>query len=269
METIVKIVFVGLVSFVTLNGQSPDVVIVKATGHVPFIAFNATTVKMTCTSEDTTPCPKPKQPPNPSGDPALNGFRIVELAGVNVDNFAPGTAKVPDSVAKLSDFWPSCNCTPLQQYTKKPDSQLVAGIVKLGAGSLTAQRPTGVEFQFRDKNKTATDRARFYAREVAYRDFQKVPNKSIKINLKKFGSTTGLVLTFSPAKSDGDVEIKIGNGSDLQWLLLEKDPLCYNAGTHMHWVYDILGKKDGPIPYPLEVCFPADGSGYCGPDQVP
>jgi hypothetical protein len=273
MPTTVEIAFVGLCTFLNMDGKTPElpphsVIINRHTGHTPFIAFNDKEVSLTGATVK-----------------ALGqDYSYIELDGedlaLNDDQSKPPTFN-PDYTAfeKVARFTKYANVSaPFWKNThiplrgKMPLRSAVAGYLEFGGGEISVERESTIEWEFRNEanfnDKTIKGK---FARLVMYKFSS--PTDNLVITARTLDGTAKRELVFA---SIGGSPLKVWIGSSPKVLkeLLYKEPTKFNTASHFGAFYDSLDEANPKIyvPFPVVAAGQLGGDpdlGFCGPDSRP
>jgi hypothetical protein len=254
--------------------------------HIPFIAFDSTTVAVGDITDFK------RIPHTPFYYLPFQGkLRGVELQIENNPPAERGEISVDESyhfIVKKSDYWPESNHNwdrkMVPKKGGKPKASKVAVFMKFGAGRIHARRRSAHKWAFRDANGCIRLFGHFY-REAVYSDFRHTVNSVVfKVLSLKNGSAAHDDLEFY-VKSGRKLKLWIGNLAEEKDLLFEfdgtKGEQCQVKGsTHFAYLNAVSSNGGGPIPYavsedgihpPPPSLFGESGggeTGYCGPGSA-
>lgn len=276
MATGVEIVFIGLCSFLNIDGTHlemppPSVILHNDSAHTPYIAYDTTKVVLSST---------PTVTPTSLG----GNYAIIKLTGeeliLNDNAGAKPNAKTDfDKVVHFAtysgDASPSWHRARVPLNGDLPDDSEVAAYIELGGGDLYGERVSPIRWQFKDPgNGTLSgQQADKFARAVRYKFMSATDN--LIIRARALDGTSHRRLVFTATTLGQPVEVYIGNSvknkelKDIVWI----EPPNHAPGTHFMVFYKTV---DDPlahmfIPFPIESPGPDKGpdTGYCGPDNQP
>jgi hypothetical protein len=270
----VDVVIVGLCTLLNLHGAAnfsdPSVVAPEYGYHGAFIAYRDGDVTSSAA--------------NPVN---YNGYWSIPVVdeSVSLGDDLQGTPTFPDTtfddlVAHFSQFSDMSTFTYDTRFVpasgKEPDGSVVAMYVKLGGGSVTAQNPTKITWEFRNATdptlKPHKPPAMQFARSVTYGYDLPQAATELTLSLKKLGSNTTRTVTFKPV-SGNTITIYIGNSRSWYDDVIQYSPSLYGFPSHhfQAYYYFVTNSHIHYIPYP------ASGGnlggttdlGYCGPTGLP
>lgn len=275
MATTVEIVFIGLCSFLNIDGAQPDMpppsVILHndAVHHTPYVAFDTTVVRMTGATATSLGA----------------NFAMVKLEGeeliINDDaSRGPTLDASMGKVVHLAKYsgisQPMWNRARIPLNGGLPEKGEVAAYLEFGSGTLSADRLSPIKWTFKDQtnNPSATQADDNFARSISYKFLSATDNLIIRARALDGGSHRKLV--FTPV-SGGAIKVFIGNSvknkelKDIKFV----EPAIHQAGVHFMEFYKSLD----PIPRTMFIPFPIESNpndiqggpdtGYCGPDGQP
>jgi hypothetical protein len=314
----IEISFVGLCTFLNLRRKNltmgdPAVILVRTPAneaHIPFIAFDSRDLQVEVfKSEENQEVPEVDEPVRycatpsrnrssspPQSNPLPPGFncvpnaeeylyRLLDGANVSLRHERVGWPEVTPSYSFVSSkdrYWPQVKNRWDRRFVPRsgqlPDFEVVAAYMRFGGGTISAERMTDIEWEFRDRNNEPTHRG-YFAREVLYRIYPfHYGHLDVRLRHPKH-KERNRTLRFSPLVKNGlerfKIKIWIGN-SDRKYI--DEDILRISTppakGAHFKHSNQVAGTGDaGPLPVPIIVpgtFTPKDGdsggnTGYCGP----
>jgi len=288
-----EIIFTGMLLMVNVHDADPTltepaVVAVKAEAtphmmrHVPFIAFNRTTTKLTVSDNHSA-----RAVPKKTMYPGAENWSVFELQGeleiVGSTGTKPTVAPdYDDAIASRDKYWPEAkgkwNYNLVPKRGEKPKKTEAAFFMRLRSGTLSPGEPLVNEWVFPLRKGQTKPYGGKFAREVKYIGFQHEPN-AITIVMKDLA--TGAVirkLIFEP-KGNSGVVLYVGNNvdADLPIIASGRIPLAdtkVTQATH----FSFLNKSappnfpNPPIPKRIIPPNPKGGGisdGFCGPTGQP
>ena len=286
-----EIIFTGLCSFLNLTNTNgtmppPSVILPRTPDnakHIPFVAFHVDDIEVTSSTGDA----KFKEVTY------AKGFLYRELDGVLIrfDDDSIGWPVVLPSYKLLAQkdcYWPEAKNRWDRRYVPEgddePDERVVAAYMRLGAGTVGAERLTDFEWEFVAEDGKCTQRA-YFAQEVIYRIYP-FRHEWLRLVLRRLDNQgDSETLTFTNIRPNSTkVKIWIGNSDQMHKSLLRLSSVPKRAihFKHLNDVAYVSGS--GPIPFPVvpprlfwdeekessdegQGTEPGSGSdtGYCGP----